>query len=379
MPTFSMPVRIRMGDDSFAQVGREAAAFGRRALIIAGGSAKASGTLQRAVDLLGEAGLQAGVFTGVSGEPSLTVVNQALVSARLLGADVLIGIGGGSQMDVAKAVSGLMHASGAPPDYLGGRELDGPTVPWIAVPTTSGTGAEVTMNAVLTDEEACQKKSIRGEALYARVAIVDPVLTLGVPPKTTAYSGADALCQAIEPFVSIGAMPLTDALCREAIALIGGALLPAFQDGSDLAARRDMHYGSLMAGIALANARLGAVHGMAHPLGCRYHLAHGLVCGLLLPHVMEWNLPIAAARYAEVAALLGVDTAGMSTETAAAAGVGAVRELLAAVGIPERLSDAGVGEIDYEAVARESMSASMKHNPRAMDESDVVALLKEAT
>lgn len=379
MPTFSLPVRIHMGDDSMDLLGREASALGRRALVIAGASAKANGSLQRAADLMAASGLSVEAFTEVSGEPTLSIVEKALSAARAWGADVLVGLGGGSQMDVAKALSGLIHAQGETQEYFGGRAIDHRTVPWIAVPTTSGTGAEVTMNAVLTDEGAQQKKSIRGEALYARVAIVDPVLTLSVPPATTAYSGADALCQAIEPFVSLGAMPLTDALCREAIALIAGALVTAYEDGGDLAARRDMHYASLMAGIALANARLGAVHGMAHPIGCRHHLPHGLVCALLLPYVMEWNLPVAAGRYAEVAALMGVDTAGMNTEMAAAAAIGRVREMLAAIGIPAKLAQAGATGIDYETIAAESMSASMKHNPRPMEQADVVALLKEAS
>jgi alcohol dehydrogenase class IV len=281
-------------------------------------------------------------------------------------------------MDTAKAAAGLAPLLGEPEEYFQGRPLDGEPLPWVAIPTTSGTGAEVTMNAVLTDPDSCTKKSIRGPSWFARAALVDPTLTLGVPPAVTANTGADALTQAVESFVSIGAMPVTDALCRESIRLIGRSLLAAYRDGAEITYRRDLHYGSLMAGMALANARLGAVHGMAHPLGCRYELAHGLVCGLLLPYVMEWNLPVSASRYAEAAALVGLDTAGKAEREAAQAFIDWTRELFAQVGIPATLSEAGVSDIDLERVAKESMSSSMAHNPRPMTEADVVDLLRRA-
>lgn len=378
MATYYLPVRIVTGDGCFSQLGKEAAALGNRALIVCGRSAQASGALEQALAGLRAAGVAESAFAGVSGEPTLGVVQQATAAARASGASVIVGIGGGSALDVAKAAAGLAPLAGAEQEYFAGRAIDGDPLPWVAVPTTSGTGAEVTMNAVLIDEDACLKKSIRSERWFARAAIVDPLLTLSAPPTVTAHCGADALCQAIESFVSIAAMPLTDALCRDAISLIGRSLEAAYQDGRDVDARRDMHYGSLMAGMALANARLGAVHGMAHPLGCRHGLAHGLVCGLLLPYVMEWNLPAAAARYAEVAALMGVDTSGMSTEEAAGAAVRRVREVMAAIGIPEKLSAAGVVAPDLEAIAQESMSASLQHNPRRMNEADVVAVLRDA-
>ena len=185
------------------------------------------------------------------------------------------------------------------------------------------------------------------------------------------------LSQAVESFVSIGAMPVTDAL-PGVHPPHRPLLLAAYRDGAEITYRRDLHYGSLMAGMALANARLGAVHGMAHPLGCRYELAHGLVCGLLLPYVMEWNLPVSASRYAEAAALVGLDTAGKAEREAAQAFIDWTRELFAQVGIPATLSEAGVSDIDLERVAKESMSSSMAQNPRPMTEADVVDLLRRA-
>jgi len=378
MASFYSPVRIVTGDGCFSSLGKEAAGLGRRALLVCGASARVSGLLERAREGLQAAGLAVSLFDGVHGEPMLRTVAAALDACWASEPDVIIGIGGGSALDVAKAVAGLAEAQGEPREYLAGRALEAPSLPWLAVPTTSGTGAEVTMNAVLIDEETCSKQSIRGESLYARVALLDPLLTLSLPPKTTACSGADALCQALESYVSTAAMPVTDALCREAIRLIGRSLLAAYRDGSNLEARRDMQYGSLMAGMALASARLGAVHGMSHPLGCRHRLRHGLICGLLLPYVMEWNLPAVTARYAEVAPLLGVEVGGMSTDEAARAALQRVRELMREVSIPERLGEVAVREIEWEAVARESMSSSMKHNPRPMAEGDVIELLRNA-
>jgi len=366
MNTFYLPVNVITGDGSFSSLAETAVSLGTRALIVSSPSAKASGALGQAKAMLSAAGLTSDVFLKESGEPTLSMVEAGREVARRNKPDLVIGIGGGSSIDLAKAIAGLTLLNGTVQEYFDGKPIDGAPLPWIAVPTTSGTGAEVTKNAVLLDQKSLAKKSIRSDSWFARVAIVDPVLAATAPPVVTAHSGADALCQAIESFVSLGAMPITDALCREAIRLIGRSLVRAYRDGQDLAARRDMHYGSLMAGMALANARLGAVHGLAHPIGARYHLAHGLVCGLLLPHVMEWNLHTCADRYAEVAQLLGACTTGMTNEEAAVAAVNAVRDRMRQIGIPERLSDIGVHDMDFDGVARQSMSSSMKHNPRPM-------------
>lgn len=378
MKTFDLPVSIVTGDGCLSQLGTRAATLGRRALLVCGRSAQTSGTLSRALEHLHEAGLAVDVYPDVRGEPTLHLVAEGIALARRTSAEVLIGLGGGSAMDTAKAIAGLAPLPADPEEYFGGRTIDGAPLPWVAVPTTSGTGAEVTMNAVLTDEAAGAKKSIRSPSWFARYALVDPTLTLSLPPAVTAQSGADAFTQAVESFVSIGAMPLTDALCRDAIRLIGRSLLAAYRDPGEIAYRRDLHYGSLMAGMALANARLGAVHGMAHPLGYRHHLPHGLICGLLLPYVMGWNLSVASAKYAEVATLVGLGTRGMDEGEAAQAALDWTRLLLADLGIPKTLRDAGVTDMEPAAVARESMSSSMEHNPRPMTEADVVALLERA-
>ena len=264
---------------------------------------------------------QAAICAGVRGEPTLDLVAEGVAAARQAQAEVIVGLGGGSALDAAKAIAGLMDLEGTPQEYHRGRPLERPGRPFVAVPTTSGTGAEVTLNAVLTDATTSFKNSIRGDTWFARVALVDAELTLDLPADVTAGSGSDALCQAIEAYTSIGAGPVTDALAMRAIALIGGSLARAYRQGDDLAARESMSMGSLMAGMAMASARLGGVHGMAHPLGARYHIPHGVVCGLLLPYTMEYNLDAAQAKYATVAALLGEPVAGLPEREAAIRGI----------------------------------------------------------
>jgi len=380
MKRFYQPTRITTGVGCFDQLGESARCYGEKALLVCGGRAmRRSGTLDRAQALLESEGIAAVIYDQVRGEPTLDIVEEGIALARTKGCQVIIGLGGGSAMDVAKAIAGLLPLGGQVADYHQGKEIEGPGLPFIAIPTTAGTGAEVTKNAVLTDPTRGIKASIRDDTWFARVALVDPELTLLLPPSITASTGGDALCQAIEAYVSIGAMPVTDALAMEAIRLLGRSLVEAFQDGQDIGARSGTLYGSLLAGMALANARLGGVHGMAHPLGYRYHIPHGTICGLLLPYVMQYNLAYASAKYARVAALLGVDTRDMTEEEAARKSVDAVDGILDALAIPRRLAPFGVVEDDFEAIIAESLpSGSLKHNPRPLGAEDVRRLLAEA-
>jgi alcohol dehydrogenase class IV len=283
-------------------------------------------------------------------------------------------------MDAAKAIAGLYTHEGDVEAYFGGeRQVSGCGIPWLAIPSTAGTGAEVTKNAVLMSQQHARKASLRHDGWYATTALVDPELTLQLPPDTTASSGSDALTQAIEAYTSIGASPMTDALATDAIARIGQSLVRAYSEGSDLSARADMLYGSLLAGMAFSNARLGAVHGMAHPLGYHNHIPHGVVCGLLLPYTMRYNLDYALAKYACIAELLGQDTRQMDERQAAERAVERVRELISAVDIPSSLSTFGVREQDLSQIAQESMpSGSLKHNPRPLQLEDVIAILTAA-
>jgi alcohol dehydrogenase class IV len=381
MLEYYLPTRVISGVGCLGALGQRTVAFGSRAMLVCGThSLRASGQLDRARGLLQEVDVTLVVYDAVAGEPTLDIIQAGLDLARRSQAEVVVGIGGGSAMDTAKAIAGLYTHPGIVDDYFGkARQVSGGGLPWIAVPTTAGTGAEVTKNAVLVSRNHEAKSSLRHDAWYADFALVDPEMTLTAPPHVTAASGADALTQAIEAYTSIAASPVTDALAEQAIARIGRSLVRAHQDGSDLDARADMLYASTLTGMAFANARLGGVHGMAHPLGYRYHIPHGAVCGLLLPYAMSYNLEYAQAKYASVARLLGAAVDGLDTGTAAERAVERVRDLFAAIDIPVHLRSFGVEEADLPSVAEESMSSSsLKHNPRPLSAEDVQAILKTA-
>ncbi len=375
---FFLPTEIVTGVGAFADLGKLAARLGKRALVV-GGPGRGE-LLARAAGLLKAAGVEAAVHAEAGREPTLEAVEAALGRAREVGAELMVGIGGGSAIDTAKAAAGLFRQPGTVAEYHRGRRLEpGRGLPLVAIPTTAGTGAEVTKNAVLIDPTRQVKESIRDDSWFPALAIVDPELTLSLPPQATASTGADALCQALESYVSIGAGPLTDPLAAEAVRLIGRSLERAVAQGDDIAARSDMLYGSLLAGMAMANARLGAVHGLAHPLGARYRIPHGVVCGLLLPHVMAYNLPYAAGKYARAAGLLGLDTRGLEDAVAGERAVERVRALLAAIGIPARLGPFGVQEAGFPALVEEALGqSSLQHNPRPMKAEDVRTVLAQA-
>ena len=377
---FYAPTRVVTGNGSLDGLGAVTAAYGTRVLVVCGRRAvQRSGVLDRALASLKQAGVDAVVFDGVVGEVTLAAVDAGIEVACHENCSVFVGLGGGSAIDSAKAIAGLARLPGSVYAYHDGRALEEGGLPLIAVPTTAGTGAEVTKNAVLINERTGLKQSIRADSWFAKVAIVDPETTVSMPPQVTANTGADALCQAIEAYTSIGASPVTDALAMRAIALIGQGLVAAHADGSDLVARERMSMGSLLAGMAMASARLGGVHGMAHPLGSRYQIPHGLVCGLLLPYTMAYNLAYATTKYAQVGQLMGEMTGHLTPEAAAEKAVERVRQMLIKVGIPEHLAGLGVREADFDAIIAASLpSGSLKHNPRPLAAEDVRCILSAA-
>jgi alcohol dehydrogenase class IV len=378
--SFYLPTRVITGLGCRQQLGAQARALGQRALLACSrGAAARSGFLDPLLASLDEAGVSWDLHAQVQGEPTLQVVAEGIDLVREGGHQVLIGVGGGSPMDAAKAIAGMALLPGRVEEYHQGRKLEGPSLPLITVPTTAGSGAEVTKNAVLSDPGRHYKASIRSDDWFARVTIVDPELTCSLPPAVTASSGSDALCQAIESYVSIGASPATDGLAGEAIRLIGRSLAPAFRRGDDLEARSGMLYGSLLAGMALANARLGGAHGMAHPLGIRFGIPHGTICGLLLPHVMAHSLAWAEGKYGQVAQWLGADVSDLPAAGAAQQAVEEVRRLLSEIELPLRLRDLGVARSDFPLIIEESLpSGSLKHNPRPLGAADLQAILSAA-
>ncbi|MEA3401050.1 MAG: iron-containing alcohol dehydrogenase [Armatimonadota bacterium] len=363
--------QVIFGTGARADVGEHAARLGTRALIVCGRtSLQQSGALDELRDHLADEGVGVCIFAEVEAEPSLATVERGREAFRDRECDLVVAAGGGSAMDVGKAVAGL---ASHPEPVEHGVEITGLGRPCIALPTTSGTGAEVTPNSVLTDTATGRKASIRGHALLPEVALVDPVLTVSCPSDQTAYSGLDALTQAIEAYVSVGANPVTDPLCEEAVRRIGGSLREAVADGSNLRAREDMALGSLLAGLALASARLGLVHGLAHPLGALYHLPHGRVCGALLPYVMEFNLQSAEGKYERLAQMLDV---GESPEAL----VAWMRELVGDLNADLDFSQAGLRPEDFDQIIPPTLaSGSSAHNPRPIGEESVRELLTELT
>jgi alcohol dehydrogenase class IV len=378
---FATAPLVVFGRGTVDTLGSRVAALGRRVLVVTGSDPARTGVVER----LAAADLATVVFR-ITDEPTTEVAKAGVAVARQAESEVVVAVGGGSVLDGAKAIAALLTNGGEPLDYLevvgAGRKMERPPAPLFAVPTTSGTGSEVTRNAVLASPEHRVKVSLRSVLMIPRVALVDPELTFGVPPEVTASTGMDALTQVLEPFVSSRANPLTDALCREALPRAARSLRRAFEDGRDPEAREDMAFVSLSGGMALANAGLGAVHGFAGPLGGMLGAPHGALCARLLPGVIQANVralrdrrpdsPI-LERYAEVARLL-TGRPGAAPED----GATWVRELCEALSIP-RLSALGMKKEDIEtAVPGARNASSMRGNPLELTHEELRQILEEA-
>ncbi len=373
---FATATRVVFGAGAVAELRALAAAMGSRALLVTGLPP------ERAAGLCG---LECIAFP-VKGEPTVAVARDGVRLLRSEGCDMVIALGGGSAIDAGKAVAALAANSGEPLDYLEvvgkGEALPKAPLPFIAVPTTAGTGAEVTRNAVLASPEHGVKASLRSPLMLPRLALVDPELTYDLPSDLTAATGLDALTQLIEPFVSARANPMTDAVCLEGMRRAARSLARACLDGADRQAREDMSLASLFGGMALANAGLGAVHGFAAPIGGAFDAPHGAVCAALLPHVMETNTVAlrvrapqspALHRYRHVARLL---TGRRDAEPED--GVKWVYSLVRQLGIPS-LSSYGLTEEHIpQMVDRASQASSMKGNPIALNRGEMNQILAAA-
>jgi len=379
---FACPTRIAFGPGVIREAGRIAKTAGPRALVVMGRRAQPA---ERLVAILKESGVS-GVAFSVPAEPELDTVRAGTALAKREHCDHVIGIGGGSVLDAGKAVAAMLANEGDLLDYLEiigqGKALTRPSARFIAIPTTAGTGSEVTRNSVLASPAHRLKVSLRSPFMVPWVALVDPELTYDLPPEITASTGLDALTQLIEPWVCTRANPVTDALCREGIPRAAHSLPRAFENGRDHAARQDMAVASLFGGLALANAGLGAVHGFAGPLGGMFGAPHGALCAALLPHVMEINLQAlrrrqpgseAIVRYDEVARLL-TGKAGASADD----GVDWVRRLVADLNIP-RLGAYGISrEHTMEIVEKACNASSMKANPIVLSPDELAAAFESA-
>jgi alcohol dehydrogenase class IV len=389
--TFNAVTRIVFGAGTFAQIGEIAAEFGTRALVISNADRSGKrGLSARLQELLSTKNV-ALTACGLDGEPTVADVDRCLAAARSAGCDVVIGIGGGSAIDCAKAVAGLLTNGGGALDYMEvvgkGQKIARPAAPWIAIPTTAGTGAEVTRNAVIGAPEHQFKASLRSEHLLARVALVDPELQLQVSPEVTARSGMDALTQCIEAYTSKNANPLTDPLAREGIERAIIALPQAYEQGSNVEARSSMALSALLSGVALTNAGLGAVHGFAAPMGARYPVPHGTVCAILLPYCTQANIEAlqkidrehpALLRYAQVGACFTFGQPPGDLDQSLEELVDDLHELGRRLNIP-RLRDYGVKDDHIaDVVAAAQKANSMKTNPVALSAEELTDVLRAA-
>jgi len=373
---FATAGRIMAGPGRAQELPEVLAPLGSRVQVVTGADPARHGGLLAAL------GLPTAVFP-VAAEPTVDLARAAAAAAREHGADVIAAIGGGSVIDTGKAVAMLLGNGGDPLDYLevvgSGRAITRPAVPCVAVPTTAGTGAEVTANAVLAVPSHQVKASLRSPLMIPRVALVDPLLTVSSPPSVTAASGLDALTQCLEPFVSVQATPLTDGLAREGLRRAGTGLRAAYADGSDVAARADMAMCSLLGGMALANAKLGAVHGLAGVIGGTADVPHGIACAALLAPVIEANVRAAAsapgvlARYTEAARLLTQDpTADIGD------GLAWIRETLTLLHVPGLASFGLEPQQADDIAAKALVSSSMKGNPVPLSQADLRAIVLQA-
>lgn len=376
-----LPLKILFGVGSLDRLGEEAQHLSaKHACIITDPGVYQAGLVSPVKEELSKAQISVDVFSEAEPEPTFARLNSIAVELGKENYDLLVGVGGGSSMDMTKGVSALLSHGGKGEDYGGVNRVPGPVIPIFAIPTTSGTGSEVTRTCVFHDDKKGQKLAIISPYLLPRLAAVDPVLTYGCPPKVTASSGIDALVHALEAYTSNKATNFSDSLAVSAIRLIWDNLRTAVKNGSDKQARVRMAEGSLFAGLSFANSGLAIIHAFAHVLGARFHVPHGVANGLFLPQCLEFNISGNVKKHAAVAQIFGVKTRGLSLREVAERGVEATQDLNKDIGIPLRLRDVGVPRGALDGMAASTMEATrlLSQNPRPVSADDVKRIWKNA-
>jgi len=375
---FFLPTRIEFGPGVADRVAEEASALGRRAFVVSDPGVERVGLVEALAKHMGSGGMEVEVFAEVEANPRVATVDRSASLARTYGADVIVAVGGGSAIDVAKAVSAVARYGGTILDYEGLEKVPGAGIPVVAIPTTAGTGSEVTPWAIVTDVERQFKAPVGSVHLAPRVALVDPLTTLSLPAPLTASTGMDALTHAIEAYSARCSNPISDALVLYATELISTYLERAVACGDDVEARSAMLLGSLLAGIGFGNADTAAVHSMAEAIGAVFDVPHGTANAIFLPYVVRHNLPAALEKTARLAVAMGLDTAGLTVDEAAAATVSALFDLTQRLGIPS-LADTGVTVVDLPKLAATAMmNTGTPDNPVEMDEASFLALFSAA-
>ncbi len=395
--TFTIAGQLLFGRNAVQQVGEVVSQLGgKRVLLVTDQILIKAGLAERVQQPLAAAGIAVEVFSGGEPEPSMKAAEACIALARPFKPDAIVGLGGGSNMDLAKITAAILTHGGNIPDYVGDSKIPGPIMPLVNIPTTSGTGSEVSAASVLTDTANKCKVGVLSNYLRSRVALVDPLLTVSCPPKVTADSGIDALTHAIEGYTAVdnetfplpagersvyqGRHPMGDLCSERAIALIGQYLRRAVKDGQDLEAREGMALGATLAGMGFSNVGVAAVHALEYPIGGAVHVSHGAGNGLLLPFVMRFNLPARQREFAAIARLLGEDVSGLDERQAAERAIAAVDKLKKDVGIPARLRDIGVKAEQLRPFAEKTFTIKriLRVNPRPVTVEDLEGILKEA-
>ena len=377
---FGVRTRIISGLNSARQAtGKEVAGSGgKKALVVTDKGIVDAGLVQPIIDSLEAEGIEYAVYDGVKPNPTLQVADEGYKQLQSAGCDTVVAIGGGSSVDAGKAIGVLATNGGKALDYEGRDRFTMEPAPVIAIPTTCGTGSEVTPGAVLSDEKRRIKTVIAGALVRPKIAILDPSLLVTLPPAVTAATGLDALTHAMEAYLSRAGTPMTEALSLSAVELVGDNLRVAVAN-NDLEALMNMLMASTMAGMAFGNARLGVVHALTDILGGMYDIPHGLACAILLPHATHYNLIGAPAKFATLAAAMGGLTDGLTLMEAAEGAVDAVEELISDVGLTSTLRDIGVKEDEFAGVAEQAMKSPHNPvNPRRPTIDDLISILKQA-
>jgi len=375
--SYHNPTAIEFGWGSLARLPELVNSVGgRRALVVGDPGVVKAGLVDRVLAALGGS-VPVTTFTDVESDPDARSVDAGVQLARAKECDVIIGIGGGSAMDVAKVIGVMLTNPGNIRDYNGMGKIGQPGAPVIAIPTTSGTGSELTIWSVLSDKEKKTKFGVGSVLNCARIALLDPELTMSLPPAITAATGIDALTHALESYVNTATQPISEAMSEQSMTLIARSLRLAVAQPGNKEARADMLLASTIAAMAFNSTRLGLAHAFAMPLGSRFHIPHGMANAIMLPPVMRFNLPSSLAKFARIAQIFGENTAGLSQREAAERSVVAIEQLQQDIGITQKLGDFGMTEADLQDVATEALlSGNVAVNPRKPTLDDMEALLR---
>lgn len=377
---FIMPNVVLVGEGATIKLGAEVKKLGKKhALIVTDRGITSLGLNSTTVNSLVQSGIEVEIFDGVRADPDTKVVEQGIKFAKEKGIDIVVGLGGGSPLDVAKAIAFLLTNPCSISDYEGIELINNHRLPLVAIATTSGTGSEVTANAVITDPARNKKMIISSSALVPDIAVVDPRLTKGIPAKVTAATGIDVLVHAIEAFISKGSITISSALAHRSIMMVAENLPLAVGNGEDMDARHRMAIASLMAGMAFSNVGLGACHATAHQLGTTYKIPHGVANGIMLPAVMTFNSLVCRDKFREIASAMGERVEGLTDREASMKAIAAVKNLTREVGLPTSIREVGGKEEDFKQMAQVALEdPTLLSNPRQASLEDLIEIYRLA-